>query len=173
MWSLWRVARAFASALVIMTALYYVVVAFDNITNPSSNWPFVRGVLSGDGTPPDDGFEWREIDAHWFAVASYVAIIVDETLAGLAMLYAGIQGLRRTTSPQRWADAQKLAVVGAGIGLLVFYLGFITIGGNWFIMYLNGTWNGLDPAFQNTVTTLFTFVVVAVVAIGGRTEDTT
>jgi predicted small integral membrane protein len=42
--------------------------------------------------------------------------------------------------------------------LAVFFLGFITIGGNWFIMYLNSKWNGLEPAFQNSVMTMFMLV---------------
>ena len=60
-WSVWRIARLAASLFVLMTAAYYLVVAFDNITNPvnpnASNWPFVQGVLSGDGVPADSGFQ--------------------------------------------------------------------------------------------------------------------
>ena len=71
-WPFWRVARVVASAIVLMAAAYFLVVAFDNITNPTnpsgSNWPFVKGVLGGQGTPADNGFEWRFIDQTWFGV---------------------------------------------------------------------------------------------------------
>ena len=53
-------------------------------------------------------------------------------------------------------------------GLAVFFLGFITIGGNWFAMYLNSKFDGLDPAFQNAVMTLLTAVFVLAVVIADR-----
>ena len=63
-------ARVSASIFVLMVATYYLVVAFDDITNPvnpnGSNWPFVQGVISGDGVPADSGLQWRFINATWF-----------------------------------------------------------------------------------------------------------
>lgn len=164
------VLRAAASALVLMTAAYYVVVAFDNISNPASNWAFVRGVLSQDGLVPDSGFQWRAVDATWFQVAGYVAIISAETVTGLLLAYAGYRGLRTLKGAEEWASAQRWTMVGTTLGLAVFFLGFITIGGNWFAMYLNSKFNGLDPAFQNAVMTLLTAVFVLAVVIADRLE---
>ena len=83
-WSVWRTARVVASLFVLMVAAYYTIVAFDNITNPvnpnGSNWPFVQGVLSGDGVPADSGFQWRFIDATWFQAIGYILIITGETI---------------------------------------------------------------------------------------------
>ena len=102
-WSVWRMARVITSLFILMVAAYYLVVGFDNITNPTnpnaSNWPFVKGVLSGDGVPADSGFEWRFIDATWFQVASYIAVIACETLTGILLLIAGILGLREGYRP--------------------------------------------------------------------------
>ena len=147
-WSVWRMARVVTSIFVLMVASYYLVVAFDNITNPTnpnaSNWPFVQGVLSGDGVPADSGFQWRFIDATWFQVLSYIGIITGETLTGIALLIGGI------------------------LGLAVFFFGFIVVGGNWFIMYLNSKWNGLEPAFQNSVMTGIMLMMVTGVLIGSH-----
>lgn len=169
-WSVWRMARLVATLFVLMVAAYYVVVAFDNITNPvnpnASNWPFVQGVLSGDGVPADSGFEWRFIDATWFQVIGYILIITGETMTGIILLIAGFLGLRTVASPARWANAQKWTYVGGLTGLGVFFFGFITVGGNWFIMYLNSKWNGLEPAFQNSVMTVSMLILVTGVLIG-------
>jgi predicted small integral membrane protein len=151
-----------------MTAAYYLVVAFDNITNPPSNWVFVQGVLEGDGLPRGTGFQWREIDVTWFQVLSYVGIIAGETLTGLALAVAGFVGLRRTAQVPAWVAAQRLTLVGCTLGLLVFFFGFITVGGNWLVMYLNAKWNGLEPAFQNSVMTVATALVVLVVAAASQ-----
>ena len=63
-WDLGRVLRSVASGAVLMQAAYFLVVAFDNITNPQSNWVFVQGVLSLDGVFENSGFEWRAINAN-------------------------------------------------------------------------------------------------------------
>lgn len=99
---------------------------------------------------------------------SYVGIIAGETLTGLLLLVAGILGLRRSRSCPRWGGAQKWTYAGGTLGLAVFFLGFMAIGGNWFIMYLNSKWNGLEPAFQNSVMTVFMLVLVSVVLVGSH-----
>jgi predicted small integral membrane protein len=171
-WSVWRVARIVASIFVLMTASYYLVVGFDNITNPTnpngSNWPFVQGVLSGDGVPADSGFEWRFIDATWFQAAGYVMIMTLETVTGILLLIGGLLGLRRSGVTVSWGRAQRWTYAGGTVGLTVFFFGFITVGGNWFIMYLNSKWNGLTPAFQNSVMTALTMIFVTAVLIGSQ-----
>ncbi|MFY9332075.1 MAG: DUF2165 domain-containing protein [Candidatus Nanopelagicales bacterium] len=171
-WSVWRVARIVASIFVLMTASYYLVVGFDNITNPTnpngSNWPFVQGVLSGDGVPADSGFEWRFIDATWFQAAGYVMIMTLETVTGILLLIGGLLGLRRSGATVSWGKAQRWTYAGGTVGLTVFFFGFITVGGNWFIMYLNSKWNGLAPAFQNSVMTALTMIFVTAVLIGSQ-----
>lgn len=169
-WPLLRILRTTASSLVLMTAAYYLVVAFDNITNPDSNWPFVRGVLSENGVAAGSGFEWRAIDAQWFHVVAFVGVIVFETLTGLLLAYAAYRGLRANDDRDAWAHAQRSTFLGMTTGLLIFFLGFITIGGNWFVMYLNSKWNGLDPAFQNSVMTMFMAVFVVGVLIADRLD---
>lgn len=171
-WSVWRMARVTTSIFVLMVAAYYLMVAFDNITNPTnpnaSNWPFVQGVLSGDGVPADSGFQWRFIDATWFQALSYIGVMVGETLAGVTLLIGGILGLRRSGSCPRWGNTQKWTYVGGTIGLAVFFFGFMVVGGNWFIMYLNSKWNGLEPAFQNSAMTGIMLILVTGVLVGSH-----
>lgn len=171
-WSVWRTARVITSLFILMVAAYYLVVGFDNITNPTnpngSNWPFVQGVISGDGVPADSGFEWRFIDATWFQVISYILIIALETLTGIILLIAGFKGLRAAKTPPGWADAQKWTFVGGFLGLSIFFFGFMVVGGNWFIMYLNSKWNGLEPAFQNSVMTVSMLILTVSVMVGSH-----
>ncbi|MBM3668621.1 MAG: DUF2165 domain-containing protein [Actinobacteria bacterium] len=50
----------------------------------------------------------------------------------------------------------------------MFFLGFMVIGGNWSIMYLNSKWNGLEPAFQDSAMTALMLILVTGVLIGGH-----
>ena len=171
-WSVWRMARVCTSLFVLMVAVYYGTVAFDNITNPvnpnASNWPFVQGVLSGDGVPDNSGFAYRFIDAQWFQALAYAGIIASEAITAILLAVAGILGLRRSRTCPGWGAAQKWTFAGGVLGLAVFFLGFTSIGGNWFIMYLNSKYNGLEPAFQNSVMTVLMLVLVSVVLVGSH-----
>ncbi|MSO26514.1 MAG: DUF2165 domain-containing protein [Candidatus Nanopelagicales bacterium] len=148
------------------------MVAFDNITNPvnpqGSNWSFVQGVISGDGVPADSGFQWRFVDATWFQAIGYVGVIAGEASTGILLLIAGVKGLRNSSTCPRWGHTQKWTYVGGIVGLAVFFFGFMVVGGNWFIMYLNSKWNGLEPAFQNAVMALLMLILVTGVLIGGN-----
>jgi predicted small integral membrane protein len=44
--------------------------------------------------------------------------------------------------------------------ILLFFGGFIVIGGEWFQMWRSDDWNGLDPAFRNTMLALGTLILV-------------
>ena len=171
-WTVWRTARVVTSLFILMVGAYYLVVGFDNITNPTnpnaSNWPFVQGVLSGDGVPADSGFEWRFIDATWFQAISYIMIMTLETITGIVLLVAGFKGLRGSHNAARWSSAQKWTFIGGFLGLGVFFFGFMVVGGNWFIMYLNSKWNGLEPAFQNSVMTVSMLILTTAVLIGSQ-----
>lgn len=171
-WSPWRAARVAASGFVLMVAAYYLMVAFDNLTNPmnpnASNWPMVQGVLSGDGVPADSGFGWHFIDATPVQVLAYLAIVAAEAIAGIALLIGGSRGLQLSRTHDRWAGAQRWTYLGGTVGLGLFFLGFMVIGGNWFIMYLNAKWNALQPAFQNSAMTALMLVLVTGVLAGGQ-----
>ena len=165
-------ARVAASLFVLMVASYYFVVAFDNITNPvnpnASNWPFVKGVISGEGVPADSGFEWRFVDATWFQVLCYVGVIAAECVTCTLLIIAGVKGLRASSAGPRWGQAQKWTIAGGTVGLALFFFGFMVVGGNWFIMYLNSEWNALEPAFWSAVMTMFMVLLVIGVMIGGQ-----
>ena len=174
-WSVWRTARVATSVVVLIVASYYLLVGFDNITNPTnpavSNWPFVRGVMSGEGVPPDNGIAWRFIDATWLQACAYIMVMVLETLTGILLLVAGVKGLRTSVNSARWREAQVLTFAGGALGLLLFFFGFIVIGGNWFIMYLNSEWNGMEPAFQISMLTMGMLILTTAVMIGGLLAD--
>ena len=56
-------------------------------------------------------------------------------------------GARRSTPP-------RVAVLGVGLGFLLWFAGFMVIGGEWFAMWQSKTWNGRTRAFRFYVTLL-------------------
>jgi predicted small integral membrane protein len=46
------------------------------------------------------------------------------------------------------------------MGFLVWFLGFMVIGGEWFAMWQSDTWNGQDAAFKFYMTILAVLIFV-------------
>ncbi|MFF0477695.1 DUF2165 domain-containing protein [Streptomyces sp. NPDC004284] len=148
-----------ASALTATVALYMTLVAFGNITDFGTNQQFVRHVLSMDTTFKDPDLMWRAVESPALQNAAYVAVIVWETLAAVVLLAATwfwITGLRRDA----YDRARAASTVGLVMVLLLFGMGFLAIGGEWFAMWQSSDWNGLDAAARNVAPAAFTLLVV-------------
>ncbi|MEU1121567.1 MULTISPECIES: DUF2165 domain-containing protein [unclassified Streptomyces] len=145
-------------------ALYIALVAFGNITDFGTNQQFVRHVLSMDTTFKGNGLGWRAVDSTALQDTAYVAIIAWETLAALTLLAATAlwaRALRRPAGTPRaygLRRAQRAGSIGLLMILVLFGVGFIGIGGEWFAMWQSQAWNGLDAATR--VVTLAGIVLV-------------
>lgn len=63
--------------------------------------------------------------------------------------------LRHLRSPAAsFNRAKGLAAVAASLGFLVWFFGFMVIGGEWFQMWQSSQWNGQQPAFRFYLTIL-------------------
>ena len=55
---------------------------------------------------------------------------------------------------------KRLVHVGAGLGFLVWFFGFMVVGGEWFQMWQSRQWNGQQPAFRFYMTVLAVLIFV-------------
>ncbi|MEU6619966.1 DUF2165 domain-containing protein [Streptomyces litmocidini] len=150
---------AAATALTATVALYMTLVAFGNITDFGTNQQFVQHVLSMDTTFKDPDLMWRAVESPTLQNAAYVAIVVWETLTAVVLLAATrlwITGLRHDV----YDRARAASTVGLVMVLLLFGMGFLAIGGEWFAMWQSSDWNGLDAAARNVALAAFTLLVV-------------
>ena len=136
-------------ALVSLSFLYLLVVTFNNVTDPNSNYQFVRHVLSMDTTFPGNTLMYRSIRAPLIHKAFYASIIGWEALS-CALIGAGALRLwkKRGSPAPEWKKAKGLASLGLTAGLIQWYFAFMTVGGEWFLMWQSRTWNGQDAAFR-------------------------
>ena len=78
----------------------------------------------------------------------------------MVLLWAGaVRLLRAVGGPgMTFRDAKTLAIAGLTVSLLMWFVAFLSVGGEWFLMWQSHTWNGEDAAFRM-------FVVVGVVLL--------
>lgn len=140
-------------------ALWLSLVAFGNITDAGSNWPFVQHVLAMDSIFPGAGIHYRAITSPLLQHLAYALIIATETLAA-AVCWLGAWRLWRTRrgSAAAFHRAKRMGVLGLMVGVLLWLGGFIAIGGEWFGMWMSTQWNGVESAFRFVVVLLFALV---------------
>ncbi len=154
-------ARLAKTGMVLCLAAFAFLVAFTNITDYGGNAPFVSHVLSMDTTFRDPATAYRAIDVPWMWAAGYWAIIAGEALTCLLFAAAGVRMLAALTGPAAgFARAKGLVHLAALAGFLVWFLGFMAIGGEWFQMWQSETWNGQEPAFRFYATILLVLIYV-------------
>ncbi len=142
-------------------ALFALLVTFDNLTDYGTNFAFVRHVLSMDTTLPGNALLWRRVTAPALWHTGYALIILGEGLTGLGLAVAAFALLRQLrAAAARFNRSKRLVLVGVTIGFLVWFFGFMVVGGEWFQMWQSADWNGQQPAFRFYMTLLAVLIFV-------------
>jgi predicted small integral membrane protein len=142
-------------------AAFAFLVAFGNVTDYGSNFAFVQHVLSMDTTFPGNALMYRSITNPSLWSAGYWLIIFGEALTGLLFLIAALHLWQaRNAGGEAFNKAKKFAVIGTTMGFLVWYFGFMVVGGEWFAMWQSSTWNGQEAAFKFYITMLAVLIYV-------------
>ena len=149
-------------ALVLALAVYYTLVVFNNLTDYDSNFQFVRHVLMMDSTFPGNHGMWRALNQSVWHTMFYVSIIAWEAVVSLLLWWGGVQMARAWRSAfGDFTRARNLAVIGLTLAMLMWLVAFLTIGGEWFLMWQSKTWNGREPAFHMFFVTGIVLLLVA------------
>jgi predicted small integral membrane protein len=156
------VIRAAKVVLVAAIALFASLVAFGNLTDYNTNFTFVQHVLSMDSIFAFSTIKYRAITSPALHQAAYALIIAAELLTAL-LCWAGAIALARRIRADAAAfnRAKAFAVLGLTFGFVLWQVGFMSIGGEWFGMWQSKEWNGVPSAFRFAVTIIAVLIFVA------------
>jgi len=136
-------------SLLLAVALFFSIVAFTNMTDYGSNAQFVRHVLSMDTTFPGNRAMYRALPQPWIQTLFYLSIIAWESATAILSWIGGVQLLRQLKAPApAFVRAKSVGIAALTLGLLLWFVAFLTIGGEWFLMWQSHIWNGQDAAFR-------------------------
>ncbi len=139
------------SKMLLLAAMgfFFTLVVFNNTTDFDSNYQFVRHVLMMDSTFPGNRGMWRAIDAPWVHVAFYLSIIGWE-IVNAALCWWGAVALLKTLrgTAAEFHAAKSVGVVALTSGMLQWFIAFLCVGAEWFLMWQSKTWNGQEAAFR-------------------------
>lgn len=141
-------------------AFYCFLAAFGNITDYWANYPAVVRALTMQDIFPNATISYRAITNPVLQHVCYLTIISFESLTAI-LCAIGAWKLFRT----RKADAlifnqeKKWAIGGLTLGFVTWQVLFMSIGGEWF-----GMW--MSPVLNNAITTSFhIFITILVVLL--------
>lgn len=141
--------------------LFCLLVTFNNLTDYATNYVFVQHVLSMDTTLPGSTLKYRAVSSPMLWQIAYAAIIAAEALTGVLFI-AGTAALwrARSASGEIFNGAKSYVVAAATLAFLIWFFGFMVVGGEWFAMWESQAWNGQQAAFRFYVSVLAVLIFV-------------
>ena len=147
--------------MVASLALLGLLASFNNLIDYGSNYEFVRHVLSMDTTFPGNALMWRAITQPTLWTIAYWLIILTEAAVGVLLAFAALRLATTLRSSSRMFNtAKRYVMLGVGLGFLLWFTGFLVIGGEWFAMWQSKTWNSQEAAFRLYITLLAVIIFV-------------
>jgi predicted small integral membrane protein len=159
--------RTVKMLLVFAVAIFYTLLVLNNVTDYDSNYQFVRHVLMMDSTFAGNHAMWRAENQPALHTAFYISIIAWEALTMALCWWGGFRLLKaRRGSAGEFERAKSVAVAALTLSLLMWLVAFLSVGGEWFLMWQSKSWNGQDPAFR-----MFTVVGIVMLLVVQRESD--
>jgi predicted small integral membrane protein len=155
-----RIAKIAMTAAV---ALLMSVVAFGNITDYGTNFAFVEHVMSMDTLFPTTTITYRAITSPALHHLAYAVIIAVEIAVAVLCWLGAFALVRALRAPSTlFNSAKTLAIAGLALGFLLYQFGFITVGGEWFGMWMSQQWNGVPSAFHYLMIIVVVLIFVTI-----------
>lgn len=132
--------------LVAAAAFFATLVVINNITDYGSNFNYVHHVLSMDTTFPHNAGMWRSVASVVATHLAYCLIIVVETVIAALGWFATAKLIGARRDAAAFSRAKGPAVTALTLGIVLWFAGFIVVGGEWFLSWQSPTWNGLNES---------------------------
>lgn len=149
--------------MVASIALFFSVVALDNIIDFQSNWLCVQHVLSMDTTFQAPALMGRAITSPLIQRCAYYFIITWEMVTAIICWWGCYALLAKIKANHAcFNEAKKIAFIGLFLGFFLYMIVFMIIGGEWFSMWQSATWNGQMKAglFINLIMFIMIFLKI-------------
>ncbi|MBV8325177.1 DUF2165 domain-containing protein [Chryseobacterium sp.] len=160
--------RLSKSLIILAIAFFVSLVVFGNISDYHTNYQYVRHVLSMDDVFPDTAIRYRAIIAPVGYTIAYNSIIFFEGLTALLCWIGGVVLLYNLKKEAVvFNQKKKWAVMGLTLGFLIWQVGFMSVGGEWFGTWMSERLNTGPTAFR-----IFILMLIALVYLVQKDEDT-
>lgn len=155
------VIRLAKALLTLAVGIYAILAVFGNLTDYDTNYNFIKHVMSMDTTYPDNSTMYRSIKSSKMVHLIYIIIIAMESVIAVLCTKGGLDMLKNVNADQEtFHQSKRTGIAGLTVGLILWFLTFQGVAGEWFGMWMSKTWNGLPDAARLTqyISTVLVFV---------------
>lgn len=133
-------------------AFYMTLVIFNNMTDPDTNYKFVRAVFSMSDLSSGEDNRWRSLNIPILNWVGFIIILTIE-LTSTVLLWKGAVAMlkARKSSTDTFNKARVTVATGIFAGLFLWFTVFLTVGGEWFLMWQSEKFNAQQTAFSLTI----------------------
>lgn len=149
------------SKIILLSAVsfYTTLVALGNVADYYTNFEFVKHVMSMDSIFPDSTITYRAITNPLAHHVAYCFIIIFEMMIAIFGWYgAYVMFCARSESSRKFNYSKKWAIISLTLGFILWQVGFMSVGGEWFGMWMSKNWNGIAASSR----VLMMFIAVQV-----------
>jgi predicted small integral membrane protein len=159
--------RVAKTLLVLAVGFFYALVVFNNLSDYGSNYQFIRHVLMMDSTFPGNNGMWRAINSPAVHKIFYWTIIVWESVTTTLLWWGGLRLVKSLLGfGAEFVKMKNVAIAGLTLSLLMWLVAFLSVGGEWFLMWQSPTWNGQGAAFR-----MFTVIGIVLLFVAQPEAD--
>lgn len=132
----------------LLPGLYMSLVVFNNVFDYNSNFVFLSNVASMSEVFSGEANRWRAVTLPLLHHLMYIMVILWEFLTASLLLYGTyVMWRNRSSAPAVFRSSKKYVLLGLCMGVTLWFTAFITIAGEWFLMWQSTKWNGSHTAF--------------------------
>jgi predicted small integral membrane protein len=152
--------RIIKAIMVATVGGWALLIAYDNMVDYGSNWAFVQHVLAMDTVFPDNALKSRAITDPALQKFAYWVIIATEGAMAIVCLWGAWRLFGARNDRRAFIVAKRPAAVGLLLVWLLYYVGFVIVGGEWFSMWQSKIWNGQAAAVDFLTCAMFVTIVL-------------
>lgn len=137
----------------IVTVLICAILAagpgLNNVIDYNINFVFVQKVLTMDNHVAEVGTaSWRAVNTPILHHLAYISIIITELAVAILGFWGALDLWKVRKDATLFNQRKGKAIWSLTLGLFVWGILFLAIGGEWFMMWLSENWNPQQPAFR-------------------------
>lgn len=104
---------------------------------------------------------WKAINSPFIHQLFYLLIICGELITLVLGIWGSIDLWRSRHNVQAFNKNKVKGIWALNTGILVFLLGFMVVGGEWFMMWLAPEWNSQQSAFRIVVPFMLALIFIS------------
>lgn len=144
-----RTIKILFSAIV---GLYLGTVVLNNISDYDTNFKFVSMVAKMTDVFSAPKNDWRHVESEIVHHIFYIGIIIFEFLSSALLLFGAYKMYTSINGDMEvFSTTKRYSTLGYALGVFLWFFVFITIGGEWYLMWQSEKWNAQGNAFFLTI----------------------